>query len=175
MAIQVIRFAVGAALLLLGRQLYWLFVAGIGFVVIVEVVPNVVQLESTVLMLVVALAAGIVGALLATFLQKVAIGIAGFLAGGYAVLALLEALNLQAPVAPWALTLAGAVIGVILTLIVFEWALIFLSSLAGAWMITQTLGLTGGVTALVFLILLVIGMAVQALLMTQGESPASPT
>ncbi len=172
MTMQVVRVLVGAALLLLGRQLYWIFVAGVGFVVAVELVPQVIQVESTLIILIIGLAAGIVGALLAVFLQKVAIGIAGFFAGGYAALALLEVIELQIPVVSWVLALVGAVIGVILTLTLFEWALIFLSSIVGAWMITQTLGVTGTVTGLMFLILLVVGMAVQALLMREGQAAA---
>ena len=174
MAIQVLRFVIGAALLILGRQLYWLFVAGIGFVVAVDLVPRLVQIESTALILLLALAAGVLGALLAVFLQRVGIGIAGFLGGAYAMLALFEALQVQMPVVSWVLALIGGVIGVILTLVLFEWALIILSALIGAWMVATSFSLGSAVTWLAFLILLVIGVALQAVMMQRGE-PALDT
>jgi len=173
-AIQVLRFLVGAALLILGRQLYWLFVAGVGFVVAMDLVPRLVQVESTALILALALVAGVVGALLAVFLQRVSIGIAGFFAGAYAALALLDALQVQTPVVWWVLALVGAAIGVGLTLVLFEWALIILSALVGAWMVPTSFSLGSGVTWLAFMVLLVIGVAVQAVMMPEGE-PAART
>jgi len=166
-AIQVLRFLVGAALLILGRQLYWLFVAGIGFVVAIDLVPRLAQVESTVLILALALAAGVVGALLAVFLQRVGIGIAGFLGGAYTVMALFETFEVQVPVVLWVLGLLGGVIGVILTLVLFEWALILLSALIGGWMVATSVNLGAGVTWLAFLILVVIGVALQALMMRE--------
>lgn len=169
MATQVLRFLVGAALLVLGRQLYWFFVAGIGFVVTMDVVPRLVQVESTALILVLALVAGVIVALLAVFLQRVAIGIAGFVAGTYAVLILFDALQMQAPLLSWVLALVAGVMSVILTLVLFEWALIVLSAMIGSWMVAASLPLRSTTTWLAFLILLVIGVAVQALLMRPGE------
>ena len=174
MAIQLLRFLIGTALLILGRQLYWLFVAGVGFVVAMDLVPRLVQIESTALVLALALVAGVVGALLAVFLQRVSIGIAGFFAGAYAALALLDALRLQTPLVWWLLALIGAVTGVVLTLVLFDWALIILSALIGAWMVATSFSLGSGVTWLAFTVLLVIGVAVQAVMMPQGE-PAPRT
>jgi hypothetical protein len=172
MAVPVLRILVGAALLLLGRQLYWLFVAGVGFAVAMELVTRLAEIDSRALLLLIALAAGIVGALVAVWLQKAAIGLAGFLAGGYAVLALLDLAGMRAPVLSWFLALVGAVIGVLLTLIVFDWGLIALSSLAGAGIIVRALDLTRPVTVAVFLVLLVAGIAAQASLLAQEQRRA---
>jgi hypothetical protein len=169
MAVPVLRILVGAALLLLGCQLYWLFVAGVGFAVAMELVTRFAGIESTALMLLIALAAGIVGALLAVWLQKAAIGLAGFFAGGYAVLALLDLAGTRVPALSWILALVGAVIGVVVTLVVFDWALIILSSLAGAGTIIQALDLTRPMTVAGFLVLLTIGIAVQASLLTREK------
>jgi hypothetical protein len=162
---------VGAALLLLGRQLYWLFVAGVGFVVTMELVSDLAQIESTLLILILALAAGIVGALLAVFLQKVGIGIAGFLAGAYAVLVLLDYVGVEAALLGWILAIVGGVLGAILTLVLFDWALIVISSLMGGWMITQGLNLANNlVVALVFVIIVAIGVAIQGTLLRHTET-----
>lgn len=171
---RALRFLVGAALLFLGRQLYWLFVAGVGFVVTIDLVPRLIQVESTALLLIIALAAGLVGALLAVFLQRTAIAMGGFFAGGYAVLALLQVAGMETAPVVWILALVGAVLGAVVTLVLFDWALIILSSLTGAWMITQ--GLDPGtrlVTGAAFVVLLVIGMAIQAALL--GDTESRPT
>lgn len=165
MVTQVAGLLVGAALLLLGRQLYWLFVVGVGFAAAMQLVPRFVQSESTLTVLVIALAAGLIGALIAVFLQRAAIGIAGFLAGAYVVLTLLEVVGVQSAVLSWVLAFIGGFVGVALTQMVFEWALILLSSITGAAMIAQGLNVARPVTVIAFLILLVVGAALQASMM----------
>jgi hypothetical protein len=169
MAVPILRILIGAALLLLGRQLYWLFVAGVGFAVAMELVARLAETDSRALVLLIALAAGIVGALVAVWLQKAAIGLAGFLVGGYAVFALLELAGMRPPVLVWVLALLGAVIGVVLTLMVFDWGLIALSSLAGAGIIVRALDLARPITVVVFVVLLVAGVAIQASLLGQEQ------
>jgi len=160
---------VGAALLLVGRQLYWLFVAGVGFAVAIDLVARLTEIQSPLLLIIIGLGAGIAGALLAILLQRLAIAVAGFFAGGYVTLALLDLFELQGPALSWILALVGAVIGVVLTLVLFEWALIILSSLAGAGVIVQTLDLRRLVTVVAFVILVAIGIAIQASLLAREE------
>jgi len=160
---------VGAALLLVGRQLYWLFVAGVGFAVAIDLVARLTEIQSPLLMIIIGLGAGIAGALLAILLQRFAIAVAGFFAGGYAMLAVLDLLQLQGPVLGWVLALVGAVIGVILTLVVFEWALIILSSLAGAGVIVRAVDLERLIALVAFGVLLAIGVAIQASQLTREE------
>lgn len=175
MAIQALRFLIGAALLLLGREFYWLFVASVGFVVAADLAPRVVQIEPSILLLVIALAAGVVGALLAVLLQEAAIGLAGFLAGGYAAIALLDLIELPSSPISWILALVGGVIGVVLILALFDWALIILSSITGAWTITRALEVRTLMTGLIFLVLLMIGLAAQASMMRRGRTRAGRT
>ncbi len=84
--VDILNLLVGILLLFLGRRIFWLFVGGVGFVAAIDLVSRLAMPWPTWLTLVVALAAGLVGALLAILLQEVAVGIAGFLAGGYIVL-----------------------------------------------------------------------------------------
>jgi hypothetical protein len=167
MTVPILRILVGAGLLLLGRQLYWLFVAGVGFAAAIGLVGRLAQAQPAWLLLVIALAAGLVGALLAVWLQRAAIGLAGFLAGGYVALALVDAAGIELPTLSWVLALVGAIIGVVLILIVFDWGLIVLSSLAGAGAIVHALDLTRLATVLVYLVLVAAGIAVQASLLAQ--------
>lgn len=82
---------VGTVILLFGRRIFWLCVAAVGFAAGVELAPSLVQQPSPLLALTFALVLGFAGALLALFLQKVAIAVVGFLAGGKLALALAAA------------------------------------------------------------------------------------
>src|SRR5438552_18765517 len=83
---------IGIVILLFGRKLFWLCVAAVGFVAGVELAPHLVNEPSALLQLTVAIVLGLIGALLALFLQKVAISVVGFLAGGKLAVAIAAAI-----------------------------------------------------------------------------------
>src|SRR6266496_5012011 len=78
----IIGALIGVVILFFGRKLFWLCVAAVGFAVGVEIAPHVVHEPSPLMALIIALVLGLIGALLALFLQKIAIAVLGFLAGG---------------------------------------------------------------------------------------------
>src|SRR5437879_6207526 len=81
-SVAIVGALIGVVILLFGRKLFWLCVAAVGFAAGVEIAPHLVHEPSPLLALTVALVLGLIGALLALFLQKVAIAVLGFLAGG---------------------------------------------------------------------------------------------
>ncbi|HET9907453.1 MAG TPA: hypothetical protein VFQ23_12445, partial [Anaerolineales bacterium] len=85
--VGLINILLGGALLLAGRKLFWLFVGAIGFVTGLQFATSFWQGPDN-LALVFGLIVGVIFALLAVFLQSIAIGIAGFFAGGYVLTAL---------------------------------------------------------------------------------------
>lgn len=166
----VFNVLLGLVLLLLGHQVFWLFVGGIGFVTALELVERLALPWPNWLILVVAIVAGVIGALLAIFLQKVAIGLAGFLAGGYVILGFLDILGLQIPVLSWVLAFVAGVIGLVLAVALFDWALIILSSLSGAALIARSLDLNQPLPLLIFVIAAIVGIAVQASTMRRMQT-----
>src|ERR1051326_5072597 len=86
--IPILSILIGAVILFFGRKLFWLCGAAVGCAAGMEVAPHLMHEPTPVLQLSVALVLGFVGALLALFLQKIAIAIAGFLAGGKLAIAL---------------------------------------------------------------------------------------
>jgi hypothetical protein len=70
----------GICLLTLGRKLFWLFVALIGFEAGTYIAARVFTQQPEWVVLVFAIVVGIIGALLAIFLQTVVIAGAGFIA-----------------------------------------------------------------------------------------------
>lgn len=169
---MIVRLAVGAVLLILGRKLFWLFVAAVGFAAGWTVASDLLHVQPEWLALVLALAAGAIGALLATFVQKMAIGLAGFLAGAFLATGLVAMINI--PAAPWAWValVVGGVLGAILLGAAFDWALIGLSSLAGAMLIANALDLSSTLHVLVLIGLFGLGVIVQVSL-RPGKRPGS--
>src|SRR5205814_8820282 len=137
-SVTIVGVLIGIAILFFGRKLFWLCVAAVGFAVGVEIAPLLVNEASSLLALVIALVFGVLGALLALFLQKVAIAVLGFLAGGKLVTAIAAAFFVQYAQYSTIVFVVGGVIGAILMLAVSGWALIVVSSFIGAYLIQST-------------------------------------
>ena len=163
-SITIINVLLGIMLLTLGRKLFWLFVGFIGFAVGFQYAASVWQLQSQLLLIGLAALTGIAGAVLAVFFQKIAVGLAGFAGGGYVTLNLINLLGVRLDQLVWLPYLIGGLIGVMLMFFIFDWALIFISSLAGASMIIQALSLNPGMEFGVYLALVIFGLVLQTVL-----------
>lgn len=168
---QIVSIVVGMAVLLLGRRLFWLFVAAAGFILGLGLAIDLLQAQPDWVILVAALIFGLVGALLALFAQKVAVIIAGFLMGGYTLIWLWQLLSLNLDQLNWLIFIVGGIIGALLVQFLFEAALIVLSSLAGATLIAQATTFSAPVTALLFIVLLVVGLVVQTQMWRERSLP----
>lgn len=153
---------IGGALLVLGRRLFWLLVAVLGFLAGFYFAAQQLSGDLAWLALVVGIIFGIAGALLAMFFQGIAIGLAGFLGGGMIAINLLEFLGLGETSYSWIAFIIGGILGVILIGLVFDWALILLSTIVGAFLIVNAIETSSVVGYLVFFILLIAGIAVQS-------------
>ena len=158
----IIGALIGVLILFFGRKLFWLCVAAVGFAVGVELAPQLIHEPSPLLALTVALVLGFIGALLALFLQKIAIAIAGFFAGGKLAVAIAAAFFAQHAQYFGLTFLIGGIIGAVLMLVLFDWALIILSAVVGAHLIQSAIALPPMGTGILFVILVVIGVLVQA-------------
>jgi len=156
-----LQIAVGVSLLMLGRKLYWLFVAAVGFVAATALVAAVFEPESQWVGLAAAVAAGLVGALAAIFLQRIAVAVTGFVALAYLVWEVGPEIGLDGQVQTVAMLVAG-VVGAIFASLLFDWALIFLSSLVGAAILVEAFGLEQQATIVVMVVLAVAGISIQA-------------
>jgi len=173
-----IRILAGLGLLTLGRKLFWLFVAIVGFEFGFFVAERFFQRRTSADDLVIfgiAIVFGILAALLAIFLKTVAIYVGGFLAGGSFAVNALSLLGIGAgrgigagDLLPIGAFIVGGIVGVILVAIVFDWALIVLSSLAGAGMIAIVVAQSfPALSVISFIVLLIVGIVVQAMMMAR--------
>ena len=160
MQIPILHVTAGLVLLFLGRRLFWLFVGLLGFLAGITFGAQVFSNQPYWLLWIIAIGCGLVGIFLAFFLQRLAIGIAGFLAGGFCVATVVQAMG-------WSLDpifsyLIGGVLGAILLSMVFDWALIFFSSVTGALLVTKSIPIQPSILWLVFLALVIVGIFFQA-------------
>src|SRR5207249_3648783 len=123
-SVPIISALIGVVVLLFGRKLFWLCVAAVGFAAGFEVAPHFVHEPTPLLMLTLGLVFGFIGALLALFLQKVAIAVAGFLAGGKLATAIAAAFFVASAGYFGIIFLVGGILGALLLLTLFDWALI---------------------------------------------------
>jgi hypothetical protein len=157
----------GIVLLLLGHRLFWFFVGVAGFLVGMEIAQRFVAGPQG-MKLLIAIAAGILCAVIAIFLKKAAIAIAGFIIGGYITIELLRGSALfpkafagMQSTAFFVPYIIGGIIGAVLLFVLFDWGLIVLSSLSGASLIVHSMTFQSHALPLLFAVLVVIGILVQ--------------
>lgn len=155
-----VNLLAGAALLLVGRKLYWLFVAIAGFYVGIEVARALVLDQPQWVIWLIAAAAGVIGALVAMLFQRVAFALGGFYAGGY--LALVAAERFFPGAVGAGVFVVGAVLGAVAAALLMDWAIIVLSCLVGAALVVSALGLSDLVGLLVYAGLVAAGIVFQA-------------
>ena len=77
---------IGLLVLILGRKLFWLFVGAIGFVIGLHIAMHYLYLQPNWIALLVGVSAGIIGSILAIFLQRIAVVLCGFFSGSYLII-----------------------------------------------------------------------------------------
>ncbi len=158
----VLHICIGLLLLTLGRRLFWLFVGCVGFVIGLQMAQLYFGVQPGWMVWAIGLLFGLVGALLATFFQTLAIGLGGFAAGSTIALYAAEMLGF-APIPT--ISFIGGIIGVILLYATFDWALIGLSSVAGSTLIVQSLNFPPQVEVVLYVVLIVVGIVFQTIML----------
>ena len=171
-SVPIIGVLIGVAILFFGRKLFWLFVAALGFAVGVEIANYFMQDPPLWVTLVAALGLGILGALLAILLQKFAIAVAGFIAGGRLASALMSAFFVDYSQYRGITFVIGGILGALLLLALFDWALILLSSVQGAHLIGNGIVLPQTGAVILFVALAVLGVVVQGSMLRRSRRTA---
>ena len=161
----------GIALLAFGRKLFWLFVGCLGFVVGLQAAQLHFGLQPAWVAWAAGALLGLVGALLALFFQKVAI-VAGGFAAGYTIAAYLT--MVAGFKAVLLIEVIGGAIGAILLYILFDWALIGLSAVAGATLVVQALNWQLRVENVLYVALIAAGIIFQSALFIKKSSGPKP-
>lgn len=160
------RILVGVLLLVLGRRLYWLFVAALGFLYGLELAPRLLPQPSETVVVIIALGLALVGALVAVVGTKVVLGMIGFMAGGGISALVLQHVPIDSGLVAAGIYLIAGLIGAALFLLLFDTALIVLSSLAGSWLIVvsaeRLLTISPAAGTALGIVLAAVGILIQA-------------
>ena len=162
--------ALGAALLLAGRQLFWLFVAAVGFFAALHFAQGFLGEEHRDWALIGGLIAGALGAGLAILVQKFAVALAGAVTGGYLLDQFFRGSLVQYPEYGWVFLALASLVGAFLMVKIFRWALIVITSLAGAHLLLAAATWPARWLAVAYGALFVVGVAWQS---SQGRRKAA--
>ncbi|MEW5938731.1 MAG: hypothetical protein AB1750_03645 [Chloroflexota bacterium] len=157
---EIVNVLLGALLLLMGRKMFMFFVAAAGFVAGANLAARFIPIPwwiGIVFGVILAIAA----VLLAAFVKNVALVLAGFLMGGYVLGAVGGMVGMGEGLAYVGLFLVGGVAGALVLGLFFNLALIWLSSLAGIFLLQDAIPLTGVVKIIVLVAILFIGVIIQ--------------
>lgn len=164
------QLLVGLALLLFGRKLFWLFVGVVGFLAGMRFGAALMTGQSEIVLLAIAIGIGLVAAVLAIVLQRVAVALAGGLAGGMLAMQIAVMLGVNADSLGWIFFVVGAVLAAILVSAVFDWALIILSALIGASILSDMLPFDHTAQLISLVVLFVVGAVIQSRLSSIGRT-----
>ena len=160
---DIISIVLGGALLLFGRILYWLFVGVVGFYLGSYIATNLLEGEAA-LVTVIGIAAGVIGIAMAYVIQYMAIGLAGFVLGGFLATQLIDYISIDVGNLSWLAFVAGGIVGVMLVGFLFDWALIILSSFAGAALLVDELPIDEDLYLWAFFGLVLLGVIIQGVI-----------
>jgi len=134
-----ILVGVGLVLALAGRRFVWLLIAAAGFLAAFWL-TSLLFPEGGLVVLLVSLAAGLIGSFLLRGLVALALAIAGFVFVGTAAVALGSSFGIEVWSLGWiVIFLAGGVLGILLARFVADLGLIIITALGGASMVMMGL------------------------------------
>ncbi len=170
MSVIFLNVIAGTFLLLLGRQLFWLFVGVIGFVFTFKLAEQFFSTQPDWLQFALALVCGLIGIIFALIFYRIDLIITGMFAGG------ILGLNMSIFFSPsythsydWLVFIIGAAVGGMVTAVLLDWAVIVLSSLIGAMLIVESLALTPTFSIALALCLAVLGILIQGKQLQDAE------
>jgi hypothetical protein len=152
----------GFLLVFAGRNLFWLCVGIVGFLIGVQCATSFGYSNGGVALLI-AFAFGVLGAVLVVSFEwlMVIFGV-GFLGGGYLLMDVFSSVSQQGPYA-WLIFVAGGILGMCLMVVIFDWTLIVISSLLGATLIAHAFSGSQQSREFLFIACAVVGILVQYL------------
>jgi len=162
---QLITVVLGFVALVGGAQLPWMFTGAAGYMVGMWLAGVLHFNQSEWQVLATAAACGLAAIFLTFYFKRLMILITGFLAGAYISTTLPAIMGWKTVLEDWQ---AALLVGAACTVILILWyrlALILISALAGATVIVQNLSLGVITKEAMFVVLIVIGLAVQYLMM----------
>jgi hypothetical protein len=159
----------GFAVLVMGRHIFWVFIAGLGFAVGLYFTSQYYSTLPEWQILLISSIVAALGALLANTVQRLSAGIAGFATGWYLTILLLGYFNPNLGQIEILLPYIAGIISGGLLMAFFDWGVIIASSLAGSAIIVSGMSLARNVELILLIMFALLGMAIQAIWFMQDR------
>lgn len=166
----ILTTVIGFVVLIMGRQIFWVFIAGLGFALGMIYGEQFYTGQPDWMIFLISSIIAILGALLAYTLQRLAGAIAGFATGWYLTQLLVSYFRVDLgqfdEVAP-------IIIGIIFALLImafFDWSVIVISSLAGSAIIVSSMRLPGNTELAILITFAIVGIVIQAIWFIQEDT-----
>jgi hypothetical protein len=168
-ALVLLTTLIGLAVLIMGRQIFWVFIAGLGFALGLLIASQYynAQFEWQILLISAIIAA--LGALLAYTLQRLTAGIAGFATGWYLTMVLLSYFDLDIGLIETVLPYIVGCIGGFLIMAFYDWGVIIASSLAGSAIIVSGMTFAPNIELILLATFTLIGIVIQGIWFMQEK------
>jgi hypothetical protein len=170
----IFQLGAGGLLLIAGKKLYWFVVGVCGAIAGLFVSEFFFHPESWGERVLVAVGIGAAFAVLALVLQRIMISIAGFIAGGFLGVSLVETLKVEITNWNWVIFILGGLVGILIVKMLFDLSLVIISSFAGATLIIRALNLDGPNGLIILLVLILTGIVLQSFQSRPKPPAATP-
>jgi len=166
----VLTTMIGFAVLVIGRQLLWVFVAGLAFALSLVYGGQYLIGQPDWMILLISSIIAILGAILAYVLQRLAAGIAGFATGWY--LSILAIGYIQADLGQYEtfIPIIAGLLCALLVMVFFDWGVIILSAFAGAAIIFSGISVNQQTEMILMISFALLGMGIQTILYIQEDN-----
>lgn len=166
----IVTIIIGFFVLIMGRQIFWVFIAGLGFALGMIYGEQFYAGQPDWMLFLISSIIAVLGAVLAYTLQRLAGAVAGFASGWY--LTTLLSGYFRADLGQYE-DIIPIIIGIICALLImtfFDWSVIALSSLAGSAIIISNMKLPGNTELALLITFAIIGMVIQGIWFVQEDT-----
>jgi hypothetical protein len=133
----IVLILAGLAVALMGRKLIWLLVAVAGFILAYQLTSRFLTGLDPTINLIISVGVGVVAGYFATRFMSLLINIAGFILVGNAAITLVSLFGISSTIGLLVAFVIGGLIALALVRWMLAWALIIISTLGGASMVTE--------------------------------------
>lgn len=168
--VGILNIVLGGIVLLSGRNIFWLVIGLIGFLLGVEYGRVLLAQQPALLIAIGAIALGILGAVLGIIFERAAFGLAGFFAATFVATVLPVELG-YVPL-PFLAVLVAGVLGAVIAVLIMDWGIIVLTALMGSAVIVSAVSLAPLVEAMGFTVLALTGIFVQSYVRSRRRAPS---
>ncbi len=166
----VLTIVIGFLVLIMGRQIFWVFIAGLGFALGMIYGEQFYAGQPDWMLFLISSIIAILGAVLAYTLQRLAGAIAGFASGWYLTTLLMGYFRVDIGQFGEIVPIIVGIIFALLIMAFFDWSVIVISSLAGSAIIVSNMRLPGNTELALLITFAIVGMIIQGIWFIQEDT-----